>query len=372
MQPISPLAARAHATPPATGVLLVNLGTPDAPTAPAIRRYLAEFLRDTRVVDLPRPLWLTILYGFILPFRPRKLVHAYSSVWTEDGAPLLAITRRLTEALKPKLQARYGGRVQLAFAMRYGNPSIASALDAFAAAGVRRLLVLPLYPQYSASCNASSFDAVWAWMRQQRWTPEVRTIASYHDDPRYIAALADSVRAHWDREGRGEHLLMSFHGIPRRFVLEGDPYYCHCQKTGRLLADALGLKPEQYTVSFQSRLGREVWLQPYTDEVLPTLAQRGLRHVDAICPGFSADCLETLEEVAIRYRELFAEHGGSLRYIPALNDSAAHVDALDSLLAAALNGYAHHEPSTGPSADEERAARQERALLAHDRFYGAR
>ncbi|MES0874449.1 ferrochelatase [Sinimarinibacterium thermocellulolyticum] len=326
----------AHRAAPRTGVLLVNLGTPDAPHAPAIRRYLAEFLGDPRVVETPRALWLPLLYAVILPFRSRKLVHAYASVWTERGSPLLAISRDQCTALQRAL----GDDIVVQLAMRYGNPSIASAFAAFDAAGVRQVLVLPLYPQYSATTTASVFDAVYAQLRARRWPPTLRTIDGYHDDAGYIAALAASVRAHWDVHGRGEHLLMSFHSIPLRYFQAGDPYYCLCQKTARLLAEALALAPSAWSVSFQSRVGRARWLAPYTDERIAALAGAGVRHLDVICPGFAADCLETLEEVSLRYGEAFVAAGGAaLRYIPALNAQSAHIDALAALLRKHLHGW---------------------------------
>lgn len=326
----------AHRVTPRTGVLLVNLGTPDAATASAIRRYLAEFLGDRRVVEIPRALWLPLLYGVILPFRSRKLVHAYASVWTERGSPLLAISRDQCEALQRSL----GDEIVVQMAMRYGNPSIGTAFEAFDAAGVRQVLVLPLYPQYSATTTASVFDAVYAQLAARRWPPALRTIDSYHDDAGYIAALAESVRAHWRDHGRGEHLLMSFHSIPLRCLQAGDPYYCFCQKTARLLAEALALTADAWSVSFQSRVGRARWLSPYTDERIDALAAAGVRQLDVVCPGFSADCLETLEEVSLRYGDAFVAAGGeALRYIPALNAQPTHIDALAALLRRHLGGW---------------------------------
>ncbi len=325
-----------HREAPRCGVLLVNLGTPDAPTAPAIRRYLREFLSDPRVVELPRAVWWPILYGFILPLRPRRLAHAYASVWSEQGSPLLAIGREQQLAL----QTRLGTDVPVALGMRYGNPSIASALDQLAQQGARQLLVLPLYPQYSGTTTASVFDAVFAEVQKRRWMPELRLINSYHDEPAYIAALAASVREHWADNGRGEHLLMSFHSIPLRYLELGDPYYCFSQKTARLLAEQLQLPDHAWSVSFQSRVGRAKWLSPYTDVVLDQLAGRGMKKLDVICPGFSADCLETLEEVALRYRDQFCASGGeSLRYIPALNTRDDHVSALAELVLRHLGGW---------------------------------
>jgi ferrochelatase len=312
-----------------TGILLVNLGTPDAPTAAAIRRYLREFLSDRRVVELPRALWLPILYGFILPFRPRKLAHAYASVWDAQGSPLLRISREQTE----KLRTAFGPETPIVLGMSYGNPSIASALAELDAQGVERILLLPLYPQYSGSTTASVLDRIFRELGQRRKLPELRTINDYHDRPGYIGALAQSVRAHWQRAGRSAHLLMSFHSIPQRYVDLGDPYDAQCKRTAQLLAHALSLDAGQWSLSFQSRLGTQPWLQPYTDQLLPQLVQRGVRSLDVICPGFSADCLETLEEVAIRYRADFLAAGGTaFDYIPALNATEESIGFLRALI----------------------------------------
>lgn len=312
-----------------TGVLLVNLGTPDAPTPSAIRRYLREFLSDPRVVELPRAIWLPILYGFILPFRPRKLAHAYASVWNEAGSPLLRISQAQVHALR----AQIDGAIPIALGMSYGNPSIASALAELDAQGVERILLLPMYPQYSGTTTASVLEIVFRELGRRRKLPELRTINDYHDHPGYIGALAQSVRDHWQLSGRGNHLLMSFHSIPQKYVDQGDPYDAQCKRTAQLLAQVLELKADQWSISFQSRLGTQPWLQPYTDIILPQLAARGVTSLDIICPGFPADCLETLEEVAIRYREDFLAAGGkTFRYIPALNDSAAHIRFLQSLI----------------------------------------
>lgn len=327
-----------HRQQPRCGVLLVNLGTPDAATAPAIRRYLREFLSDRRVVESSRLIWLPILYAFILPFRPRKLAHTYREVWTAEGSPLLAISQRQQRAL----QQAVGEELPVVLAMRYGNPSIASGLDQLERLGVRRILVLPLYPQYSATTTAAVMDRVFDLVKQRRWMPELRSIHHYHDDPRYIAALADSVQRHWQQQGRGDHLLMSFHSIPLSYFQAGDPYFCHCQKTARLLAERLGLEDGRWSVAFQSRLGRLPWLQPYTEQHVGSLAGQGVRQLDVICPGFSADCIETLEEIALRYAETFREAGGSaLRYIPALNDDPQHVAALQALVQRNLQGWGY-------------------------------
>lgn len=316
-----------------TGVLLVNLGTPDAPTPAALRRYLAEFLWDPRVVDLPRPLWWLILHGIILRTRPARSARAYREVWSEEGAPLLVISRQQQQLLQHYLEDSAPGRYQVALGMRYGNPSIASALEALQHAGVRRLIVLPLYPQNSCSTTASTWDALAAALKKSRFVPHIDFIADYHDNPAYIRALADSVREHRDGRPQAQKLLISFHGTPLRFRSEGDPYYAQCQRTAELLAAELGLDASQWLLSFQSRFGREAWLQPYTDETLKRLAAEGVKSVEVICPGFSADCLETLEEIAVENHDIFIGAGGeALFYIPALNSRDDHIAMLGDLV----------------------------------------
>jgi len=329
-------APAAHRQQPKTGVLLVNLGTPEAPTPKAIRAYLKEFLSDTRVVDVEPALWWPILNLIILNTRPKKLAAKYQAIWTAEGGPLVAIGRRQAKGLAERLEIRCGAAVPVVLAMRYGAPAIEQALAELDSQGVRRIVLLPLFPQYSASTTAAVLDAVFAALSRRRWVPSLTTVNSYHDDPGYIAALASSVMTHWAQVGRGEHLLMSFHGIPQRYFDLGDPYFCHCQKTGRLLAEKLGLSPGEWSLSFQSRFGKEPWIKPYTDGHLKVLAERGIKLLDVIAPGFAADCLETLEEIAVEYREDFQHLGGSLRYIPALNESSAHLDALADLLLPAL------------------------------------
>jgi ferrochelatase len=329
-----------HGQPDRSGVLLVNLGTPDAPTPQAVRRYLAEFLGDPRVVEMPRLLWLPILHGVILNVRPRRSARAYRQIWTDEGSPLLAISRRIASALQSTLEADVPGGMRVELAMRYGRPSIAAGLDALGTAGVRRLLVLPLYPQYSATTSGSIFDAIVEVLKTWRWVPELRTVMSYHDEPSYIAAIAGRVRAHWREQGRGDHLLISFHGLPEQYLHAGDPYHCHCHKTARLIAGALALAPGEWTVTFQSRFGPKSWLKPYTEATLTGLAAAGTKTVDVVCPGFPADCLETLEEISLRGRDHFIRMGGkALRYIPALNDGADHVAMLAALVRRHLQGW---------------------------------
>jgi ferrochelatase len=329
-----------HDQPSQFGVLLVNLGTPEAPTRAAVRRYLKEFLWDPRVVEVPRPIWWLVLNGVILNTRPARSAKAYAKVWTDQGSPLLVISQRQQSALVDELERRFGMKVPVALGMRYGRPAIRSALEELREAGARRVLVLPLYPQYSATTTASIFDAVTAELRGWRWIPELRFVTHYHDEPGYIAALAESVRRHRAEHGDAERLLLSFHGIPEEYFHKGDPYFCECQKTGRLLAEALDLKADQWQISFQSRLGPKQWLQPYTDHTLEQLAGAGVRSVQVICPGFAADCLETLEEVAMENREIFLSAGGErYEYIACLNDEPDHVNLLGRLVEQHTQGW---------------------------------
>jgi ferrochelatase len=344
-----------HDSPDSLGILLVNLGTPDSPSTADVRRYLKEFLWDPRVVETSRPVWWLVLNGVILNTRPRRSAAAYAKVWTEQGSPLLVISEQQRAALQSALDEALPGPVSVALAMRYGNPSIAAGLAELREAGARRVLVLPLYPQYSATTTASIFDAVTAELRTWRWLPELRFVNHYHDDPAYIAALADSVREHWAAHGQGEKLVLSFHGIPKAYFDAGDPYYCECQKTGRLLAEALGLSETQWLLTFQSRLGPKEWLRPYTDQTLQQLAGDGTRTVDVICPGFSADCLETLEEIAMENRDTFLAAGGeAYRYIACLNDRPAHIAQLAQLVQRHVQGWPEAGGDSGGDADRER------------------
>lgn len=334
-------AAHEHGAADRTGVLLTNLGTPDAPTTAAVRRYLAEFLSDRRVIELSPWLWQPILRGVILNLRPRRSAAAYARIWTDAGSPLRDISRRQAAAVDTALtRLAPDDDIITALGMRYGSPSIPSALAYLRAANVRRLLVFPAYPQYSAATTGSTFDAVTGVLSGWRWVPELRFINHYHDDTSYIAALADSVRAHQQVHGRPRRLLMSFHGLPRHYFLAGDPYFCHCQKTARLLAQQLGLGADDYVITFQSRFGPRAWLQPYTDRTLLALAGQGVDDVQVICPGFAADCLETLEEISILNKELYLQHGGRrFSYVPALNDTPAHVAVLAGIMHRHLSGW---------------------------------
>jgi ferrochelatase len=319
----------AKGTPHKTGVLLVNLGTPDAPTPAAARRYLAEFLWDPRVVEIPRPLWWLLLHGIVLRVRPGKSAHAYQSIWTERGSPLLVLSQDLAAALAAEL----GNEVRVEIAMRYGSPAIRAKLEAMKAWGVSRILVLPLYPQYAAATTASTFDAVVATVKRWRQIPEWTFVSDYHDEPAYIEAVAESIASYWQEHGRPQRLLMSFHGLPERSRALGDPYHDQCQRSAALIAQHLGLEPGAWQVVFQSRFGPASWLKPYCVEVLKTLPGEGVRAVDLVCPGFAVDCLETLEEIAIANREVFLTAGGErYRYLPALNDSPAHARLLAGLV----------------------------------------
>lgn len=326
--------------PVQAGVLLVNLGTPIAPTAKAVRPYLAEFLGDSRVIDYPRWLWWLILHGVILRVRPARSARAYARIWTERGSPLRFGSAALAANLQAELDRQQPGKLRVALAMRYGEPSVAHTIEQLQIAGVRRLLVLPLYPQYSATSTGSVIDAVADAFKTLRWPPELRIVNDYHDDPGHIDALASSIERWWAANGRGDRLLLSFHGIPERYVRLGDPYLDQCQRTARLLRERLQLSEDELLVSFQSRVGRERWLHPYTDATVRQLAADGVKRLDIACPGFAVDCLETLEEIAMENREFFVAAGGeTLRYIPALNDSAEQVDSLAALVLRHVRGW---------------------------------
>lgn len=343
----------------AVAVVFVNLGTPDAPTPAALRRYLAEFLGDTRVVEIPRLLWWPILHGVILRVRPAKSAAKYASIWTPEGSPLKVWTEKQAKLLQGHLGERGHHNLLVRYAMRYGNPSIASVLDEVKAQGATRVLVLPAYPQYSGTTTASVVDAVSAWALRQRHLPELRFVNRYHDDAGYIAALARSVRAHWQAHGRADKLVMSFHGVPERTLHLGDPYHCECLKTGRLLAQALGLDENGYVLTFQSRFGKAKWLQPYTEPTLVALAQQGVKNVQLICPGFTSDCIETLEEIDMEARAAFLRAGGEqFAYIPCLNDRPEWIRALADIAEQHLQGW----PTREPASEAERRASRERAL----------
>ena len=325
-----------------TAILLINLGSPETPTIPAVRRYLREFLADPRIVEMPRALWWLILNGFILPTRAKKSAEKYASIWTPEGSPLKVHTEKQVKLLRGYL-GQAGHHVVVAHAMRYGEPSIADTLTRLKAAGCTRILLLPLYPQYSAPTTATACDAAFTWLQKTRNQPELRIVRSFADDPAYIAALAASVREHWmavGQPGESYRLLMSFHGVPRATLEQGDPYHCECQKTGRLLAEALSLPPDKYQIAFQSRFGRTEWLQPYTAPTLSDLGKQRTERVDVICPGFASDCLETLEEIAIEGKACFLQSGGgAFHYIPCLNERDDWIHALARLATQHLQGW---------------------------------
>ncbi|MBY0242199.1 MAG: ferrochelatase [Burkholderiaceae bacterium] len=318
-----------HGTGASSAVVLVNLGTPDAPTRSAVRRYLKQFLSDPRVVEIPRAIWWCILNLIILPFRSGKSAKKYASIWTEEGSPLKIHTQKQAQLLRGALGERGHRDVTVAMAMRYGSPSLPDVLARLKADGITRIVVLPAYPQYSGTTTGSIYDAVFDHYQTVRNVPELRMVRNYHDDDGYIDALKKTVLAHWEANGRGDKLVMSFHGVPKRTLLLGDPYHCECYKTARLLAAKLKLKDDDYLVTFQSRFGKAEWLQPYTAPTVQALAQQGVRRVDVICPGFTSDCLETLEEIAMEVRHDFLSAGGKeFHYIPCLNESPAWIAAL--------------------------------------------
>jgi len=329
-----------HGQQSKTGILLVNLGTPEAPTAQALRPYLKEFLSDPRVVEIPRAVWWLILNGIILNTRPKKSAEKYAAIWTPDGSPLKVHTGKQAKLLKGWLSNKVTTPFVVDYAMRYGHPSIPDTLAKMKAAGCDRILILPAYPQYAASSTATAFDAAFAWLQKTRTQPALRTIRHYHDHPGYIHALAANIRDYWQMHGRPDLLLMSFHGVPRYTLDKGDPYHCECQKTGRLLAEALGLEPKQFRLTFQSRFGRAEWIKPYTDKTLDELGRAGTGRVDVVAPGFTADCLETLEELAMEGRATFLAAGGKeFHYIPALNEHPQWIDALGRIALENLGGW---------------------------------
>jgi ferrochelatase len=317
---------------PRQGILLCNLGTPDAPRPAELRRYLKEFLSDPRVVEIPRLLWWMILNLIILRIRPRRSAKLYQSVWTEAGSPLMLYSQEQVKAVKQRLAEKYGD-IPVVLGMRYGNPSMASAIKQLTDQNVRDIIVLPLYPQYAGATTGSTFDAIAKTFTQLRWVPELQFINGYHKSEGYIQALCTTIKRHINEHGQPDKLVFSYHGTPERYLKNGDPYHCFCHQTTRLVREKMGLEENQVMTTFQSRFGREPWLQPYTDETLEQLPEDGVKHVAVICPGFSSDCLETIEEINMEARESFIESGGEhFHYIPCLNDDPAHIDALVSIL----------------------------------------
>jgi ferrochelatase len=329
-----------HGTVARSAIVLVNLGTPDAPTRSAVRRYLKEFLSDPRVVEIPRLVWWLILHLIILPFRSGKSAAKYASIWTRDGSPLKVHTQKQAMLLRGALGERGHDALRVTMAMRYGSPSLPEVLDKLKAEHCERVLILPAYPQYSGTTTGSIYDAVFAHYKNVRNVPELRMVKNYHGHDGYIDALHDSVLAYWEAHGRGQKLVMSFHGVPKRTLLLGDPYHCECQKTARLLAAKLRLKPEQYVVTFQSRFGKAEWLQPYTAPTLQQLARDGVERVDVICPGFTSDCLETLEEISMEAKHDFQKAGGKqFHYIPCLNEEPSWIAGLAEIAEQHLIGW---------------------------------
>ena len=356
-----------HGTVPKTAVVLINLGTPEAPTASAVRRYLKEFLWDARVVEIPRALWWLILNGIILPIRSSKSAQKYASIWSNEGSPLKVHTQKQSVLLRGYLGER-GNQVRVEYAMRYGTPSVGSVLDQLQADGCDRILVLPAYPQYSGTTTASIFDAVFKHYGRQRNIPELRMIKHYHDHPAYIDAQKRSVLAYWQQHGRPDKLVMSFHGVPKRTLLLGDPYHCECHKTARLLTTALGLTPDQWQLTFQSRFGKAEWLQPYTAPTLKKMGMDGVKRVDVICPGFTSDCLETLEEISMEARHEFLEAGGKdFHYIPCLNEDPAGIAALADISEQHMGGWMTRIDPVMQSQIAEQAQRS----AAHAKALGA-
>lgn len=358
--------AHRHGEAARTAVVLVNLGTPQAPTAAATRRYLAEFLADPRVVEIPRLAWLPLLHGVILRTRPRRSAAKYARIWQAEGSPLAVWTERQAQALHAALAER-GHELLVAHAMRYGEPALPAQLDRLVGEGATRILVLPLYPQYSAATGGSTFDKVAQWAAHARRVPALRFVDAFHDDAGYIEALAESLQAHWRAHGRAERLLLSFHGMPARTLTLGDPYFCQCHKTARLLCERLQLEAAQVQVTFQSRFGKARWLEPYTEATLRRLAAAGVKSVDVICPGFVADCLETLEEIDIEARAAFAAAGGQdLRYVPCLNTQPRWVAALADLAERQLQGWPSRPAEASAAAALQAQRERARALGATD------
>lgn len=358
----------AHARLPRAGILLANLGTPDRPDSAALRKYLREFLWDRRVVEVPRPIWWLILNLIIVPFRAPRSAEAYRRVWTERGSPLLYHTRDLARAMYHEFE-RSQPQVRVYPAMRYGTPGIADALEQARADNVQRLIVLPMYPQYSGTTTASVFDGLASALKAVRWLPELRFITHYHYDEAWVELIADRIRAHQETHGKPEKLLFSFHGIPRKYLLKGDPYYCECQSSARRIAARLKLETDAWQVTFQSRLGRAEWLKPYTDHTVASLGENGVKHVQVVCPGFAVDCLETIDEIALENRETFEHAGGEkLEYIPALNAEADHARVLTELCW--RHGQGWPEFSKQASLSEETLSERVRRAEASARLLG--
>jgi len=329
-----------HGDPPKIGIILANLGTPQKPNASALRKYLGQFLMDRRVVEIPRFIWCWILHLIILVFRPSSSAKKYAQIWTSQGSPLLVNTKSQTKLLKKYLKKSYKEPIEVSLGMSYGQPSMKEALDELKKKNCTKILLFPLYPQYAASSSASSMDSLWRLLLKTRNVPEIRTIRHYHDHPAYINALKISVLNYWKKNGKPSKLIMSFHGIPKKSLYQGDPYHCECHKTGRLLAEALKLKAHEYEICFQSRFGKAEWLKPYFAEVIANLGKQQTNNLHVICPGFSSDCLETLEEINMEGKSIFISNGGkNYKYIPALNSNSIWIDAMGQILDSNLQGW---------------------------------
>ncbi|MEZ0330027.1 MAG: ferrochelatase [Methylophilaceae bacterium] len=329
-----------HGDQAKVGILLANLGTPDEPTARALRPYLAQFLMDRRVIEIPRFIWCWILYCIILVVRPKKSAEKYEKIWLKEGSPLLVHAQKQAQLLRGFLGQKINSPFVVELGMSYGNPSMQSAIESLKAQHCNKILVFPLYPQYAASSTAAALDSVWKTLLKMRNVPAIRTIRNYHDHPAYIGALASSIREYWKINGKPNILVMSFHGVPKFHLLKGDPYHCECHKTARLLAEALELKKEEYTVAFQSRFGRQEWLTPYLASTLDKLGKAKTKRVDVVCPGFSSDCLETLEEIALEGKEIFKHAGGGeYHYIPSLNENEPWIHAMTAIALENLQGW---------------------------------
>ena len=347
-----------HGSSHSTGILVVNLGTPKSPTSGDVRRFLRQFLSDPRVIEYPRLLWWLILNLIILVIRPSRSAANYRKIWTDKGSPLMVFSEAIVAELRKRMALSQRDDIHIELAMTYGDPSVDDAVRKLTDQGARRILTIPLYPQYSGTTTAAVFDTVNRALAKQRWIPESRFVTQYHDKSLYIAALAKSIEDYWQENGRGDKLLMSFHGVPTSTLKKGDPYFCQCQKTGRLVAEALGLGDDEWLLSFQSRVGREEWLSPYTETTVNELGAAGLGRLDVVCPGFSTDCLETLEEIEMQNAEFFVEAGGKeLRYIPSLNANPEHIDALQGLIESNIGGW-------DPAVTDEKAQQRARGMGA--------
>ena len=348
------------------GILLANLGTPEAPTAKALRPYLQQFLMDRRIVEIPRFIWCWILHCIILVIRPKKSAEKYASVWTKDGSPLMVNAQKQTKLLQGFLGLHIQSPFAVGLGMSYGNPSMKSAIEKLKAQHCDKILVFPLYPQYAASSTASALDAVWRVLLKMRNVPAIRTIRNYHDHPAYIQALAASITAFWAINGKPEKLVMSFHGVPKVHLTKGDPYHCQCHKTGRLLAEALNLTKDEYLIAFQSRFGKQEWLKPYLAKTLEELGKTKIKRIDVVCPGFSSDCLETLEEIAIEGKHIFQQAGGGdYHYIPALNDNESWINAMCTIALENLQGWVTADwDNTKASVENQATAARAKALGA--------